>query len=117
MVSGGAENGVASDDDIDYLVDHYSGTDYILDIKTFQWMFNYYPTNWSHYKVTNSARLRLIDTAAKNVVAESMCQSVQGDDDNPPTKDNLFNDNARLLKEYLHKGPQPVASKYSQIRS
>ncbi len=96
--------GVAKDDDISTLLATYTGADYLLDVKTFNWMFNYYPSNWAHYRVTYSARLRLIDTNAKRVVAETMCQTVQGDDAKPPTKDQLLENKASLLKEYLGKG-------------
>jgi hypothetical protein len=95
---------VAESDTIESLVSTYPGADYLLDVKTFNWMFNYYPTDWAHYKVTYSARLRLIDTAKKTVVAETMCQTVQGDDAKPPTKDQLLDAKAALLKSYLKKG-------------
>ncbi|HEY1181930.1 MAG TPA: hypothetical protein VGE56_06485 [Rhodocyclaceae bacterium] len=94
---------VAKSDSLDDLVKTYIGADYILDIKTFGWMFLYYPTDWSHYKVQYSARLRLIDTSTKQVIAETMCQTVQGDDKNPPTKDQLLENKASLLKSYLSK--------------
>ena len=95
---------VATKDDIATLVSTYPGASMLLDIKTMNWMFNYYPTDWAHYRVTYSARVRLIDTVSKQVAAETMCQTVQGDDANPPTKEQLLNDKAALLKEYLGKG-------------
>jgi hypothetical protein len=94
---------VATTDEIPELLSTYSNANYVLDVKTFNWMFNYYPADWSHYKVSYSARLRLIDSSTKNVVAETACQSVQGDDKNPPTKDQLLENKATLLKEYLNK--------------
>lgn len=95
---------VAADDGVNTLLATYTDTDYLLDVKTFNWMFNYYPSDWAHYKVTYSARLRLIDWNTKKVVAETMCQTVQGDDANPPTKEQLLENKASLLKEYLGKG-------------
>lgn len=97
---------VSSDDAVNNLIAEYGSVDYILDIKTLNWMFNYYPTDWSHYRVTYQARLRLIDTASKDVIAETMCSSVQGDDENPPTKDDLLENEAALLKDYLEKASQ-----------
>lgn len=91
----------ATNDDIGALISRYPGPDYLLDVKTFNWMFNYYPTDWAHYKVSYSARLRLIDTSNKKVIAETMCSSVQGDDKNPPSKDQLLENKAALLKKYL----------------
>lgn len=95
---------VASSDEVSTLVATYTGADYLLDVKTLGWMFNYYPTDWAHYKVTYNARLRLIDTSSQKVVAETMCQTVQGDDANPPTKEQLLANRAALLKSYLDKG-------------
>ncbi|KMW47357.1 hypothetical protein AC240_11005, partial [Ralstonia sp. MD27] len=68
---------------------------------TLQWMFSYYPTDWAHYRVTYAARLRLIETSSKQILAESMCSGVQGDDNNPPSKDQLLDNQATLLKKYL----------------
>ena len=95
---------VAANDEPQTLAATYVGAKLLLDVKTLNWMFNYYPSDWSHYKVTYSARVRLIDTASRMAVAETMCQTVQGDDSNPPTKDQLLQNNATLLKEYLNKG-------------
>jgi hypothetical protein len=93
----------AAGDDISVLLSTYPKSNYLLDIKTLGWMFNYYPADWAHYRVTYGARLRLIDSSTKKVVAETSCQSVQGDDKNPPTKDQLLDNKAALLKEYLGK--------------
>ncbi|MDG9671275.1 hypothetical protein ONV78_26310 [Hahella sp. CR1] len=93
----------SSSDSLSDLVAEHSSSDYILDVKTFNWMFIYYPTDWAHYKITYSARMRLIDTYNKKIISETMCSSVQGDDNNPPTKDDLLNNKAELLKDYLSK--------------
>ena len=45
--------------------------------------------------------MRLIETSTREVVAETLCQSVQGDDKNPPTKEQLLEKDAALLKDYL----------------
>lgn len=91
-------------DDVKSLVAGHKGADYLLDVKTINWMFSYYPTDWTHYRVIYNARLRLIDTRTSKVIAETMCQTVQGDDNNPPTHDQLLENNASLLKDYLSKG-------------
>jgi hypothetical protein len=92
---------VSTSDDIPTLVSASPGADYLVDVKTFNWLFNYYPSDWSHYRVTYNARVRLIDTARKAVVAETLCRAVQGDDANPPSKEQLLDKRAQLLKEYL----------------
>ncbi|CAB3859501.1 hypothetical protein LMG26854_03396 [Achromobacter aegrifaciens] len=96
-------SGVAAKDDVATVVAASQGGDFVLDVKTLTWMFNYYPTDWAHYRVSYTARLRLIDAATKTVVAESACAGVQGDDENPPTKDQLLENGAGLLKDYLAK--------------
>lgn len=93
----------ANTDDVAAFAAAHPGVDYLVDVKTFTWMFNYYPSDWSHYRVSYSARLRLIETSTRKVVAESMCRTVQGDDKNPPTKDQLLDKQAALLKDYLGK--------------
>jgi hypothetical protein len=90
-------------DDVEAVVKASPGADYVVDFKTFTWMFNYYPADWSHYRVTYNGRLRLIETSTREVVAETLCQSVQGDDKNPPTKEQLLEKDAALLKDYLRK--------------
>ncbi|MFG6463795.1 hypothetical protein ACG04Q_19630 [Roseateles sp. DXS20W] len=102
-VKGTPAKGVQPSDNAAALVAANPEAQYILDYKTLNWMFNYYPTDWSHYKVTYVGRLRLIDAATKTVIAESACNSVQGDDKNPPTKDQLLADKAALLKSHLAK--------------
>ncbi|CAB3878337.1 hypothetical protein [Achromobacter piechaudii] len=96
-------SGVAANDEVATVIAASQGGDFVLDVKTLTWMFNYYPTDWAHYRVSYVARLRLIDAATKAVVAESACSGVQGDDKNPPTKEQLLENGAGLLKGYLGK--------------
>ena len=97
------QNIVAASDDVQSLVSTYRGADYLLDVKTFIWMFDYYPADRSHYKVTYAARMRLIDASSRKVVAETSCETARGDEKNPVTRDQLLNNNASLLKTYLNK--------------
>ncbi len=85
-----ADDKVAANDSPSALASTYPGADLLLDVKTLSWMFVYYPTDWSHYKVIYSARVRLIDTASKGILAETACKTVQGDDKLPPTREQLF---------------------------
>jgi hypothetical protein len=94
---------VIDKDEVAEVVANNPGGDFVLDVKTLNWMFGYYPADWSHYRVIYGARLRLIDVATKSVVAESSCNSVQGDDEHPPSKDQLLENKAALLKDYLSK--------------
>lgn len=95
------QNISSASDDVQKLVSAYPGADYLLDVKTFNWWFHYYPGDWAHYRVSYNARLRLIDSSTKKVIAEEGCKSTQGDDKNPPSKDQLLDNKASLLKAYL----------------
>lgn len=89
-------------DDIGAVLAAQPGADYILDIKTTGWATMYYPTDWTHYKVSYSARLRLIDAHSKLVLAQQACYSVQKDNEpKPPSKDDLLAHDASLLKQRL----------------
>jgi hypothetical protein len=98
-----ATSQVIDKDEVAVVVASNPGGDFVLDVKTLNWMFSYYPTDWAHYRVVYGARLRLIDAATKSVIAESSCNSVQGDDEHPPSKDQLLENKAALLKDYLSK--------------
>lgn len=100
---------MATSDEVPSLLTAYPGADYILDVKTINWMFSYYPANWTGYRVIYSARIRVIETVTKGVVAETMCQTVQGDDSKPPTYDQLLADKAALLKSLLDKARKQCA--------
>jgi hypothetical protein len=95
--------GTYKGDTIPKIIAAYPGVDYIVDVRTVNWMFGYYPTNWNHYRVIYLARFRLIDTASGKAVAGTNCQTVQGDDKNPPNKGQLFENHGALLKEYFVK--------------
>ncbi len=91
----------ATSDDIAALLTAYPGADYILDVKTINWMIGYYPTNWNGYRLIYSARVRVIEAATREVAAESLCSTVQGDDANPPTYDQLLENKAVMLKNLM----------------
>jgi len=90
---------VADGDKPAELLAAYPQGDYLLDVKTIGWMFLYYPTDWAHYRLIYSARLRVINRSTGQVVAETLCQANPNDDANPPTREELLADRAALLKE------------------
>jgi hypothetical protein len=109
---------VATSDDLAPLAGTYGGSDYLIDVKTVNWNFVYYPTDWSHYKVMYVARIRLIDVAHKSVAGQVMCSSTQENAQHPPTKDELLANRAELLKSYLSKaGNECVTLASSQVLS
>lgn len=93
----------AASDKLDLLVAQGTTTDYLLDVQTLNWMYGYYPSKPSHYRVFYSARVRLIDTHTKAVIAETLCKAQPNTDENAPTQDELLNDHAAGLKRLLEK--------------
>ena len=72
----------------------------ILDIESINWMFVYFPFDWSHYRVMYTARARLIDANTGKRIAQAPCQ-YKSDDKTPPTYDEMLDNKAALLKTML----------------
>ncbi|WP_288131759.1 hypothetical protein [Microbulbifer sp.] len=88
---------------LDELAAQVSDSRLLLDVRTTNWNFVYFPTTWNKYKVGYSAVLRLVDTSTKEVLAESMCSKFSHEDsDTAPTYDELVGNNAAQLKQELH---------------
>jgi hypothetical protein len=100
-----SEPKASQSDDIGALVQTYGEADLILDIKTINWMFIYFPTDWSHYRILYSARLRVIDRQQKTVIGEGFCayKPEYEDTKKAPTRDELLNNDAEGLKRELAK--------------
>jgi hypothetical protein len=79
----------------------YSAGDFVLDVQTVNWSFQYRP-NLTHYRVMYSVKVRLIDTHGAKLLAEAFCYRKDDDDKNPPTHEELLADQAALLKTRLH---------------
>jgi len=109
-----AQHPVATDDSPASLVRTYPGADIILDVKTINWMYVYYPSQWSKYRVMYAARVRLIDGKTGALVAQHMCKVDPTDPNNPPTVDALRADHAALLKQFLHKAADTCVSDAEQ---
>lgn len=89
-------------DDATQIVTRINGAArFVIDAKTINWSFGYFPTDWSHYRVIYSAKARLIDTQTKAVVAEGFCKRIPENNTNAPTYDQLLSNEAALLKHEL----------------
>ncbi|WP_156455098.1 hypothetical protein [Janthinobacterium sp. B9-8] len=73
----------------------------VFDVKTLGWTFNYFPTNWTHYRVIYSARARLLDPVDGKIIAQVPCTYVSDDEKTAASYDQLTANNASLLKEKL----------------
>ena len=105
---------VATDDNPSSLVKVYPGADVILDVKTVNWMYSYYPTQWGKYHVTYIARVRVIDGKTGALIAQHLCKVEPTDPNDPPTNDALRADHAALLKQFLHKAADTCVSDVEQ---
>src|SRR5207247_6174639 len=55
----GVGTGVVSDDDASSVAATYKTAPLALDVKTLQWGFMYFSSNWARYRVVYRARMRL----------------------------------------------------------
>lgn len=97
-------------DNMGVLAAQASTADYLLDVQTINWMYNYYPSKPTHYEVFYSARLRLIDVHSKAVVAEAGCKMHPNTEANAPTQNELLKDHASGLKHWLDKAATDCAN-------
>jgi hypothetical protein len=96
------ENSATTDTmDVAQLAKQYSNADLVLDIQTINWSFVYFPTDFSHYKVMYSAKLRLIDTKHAKLIADGFCARVPERTPDAPTRAELLDDHATGLKKQL----------------
>ena len=86
------------------LAKQYSGADILLDVQTVNWSFVYFPSDFNNYRVIYSAKLRLIDTKNRKVLAEGFCARVPEKSDDAPGYEELLADQAARLKQELKAG-------------
>jgi hypothetical protein len=104
----------ATSDKPDVLAAQGKAIDYLLDVRTVNWLYDYYLSNLARYRVLYYARLRLIDTHTRAVVAEALCKTQPNTDEDPPTQDELLNDHAAGLKRLLEKAAADCTDVFSQ---
>ena len=76
--------------------------DLLLDVRTINWGYSYFPTSWNRYRVFYSARLRLIDLKRAQVLAEGFCSRMPEETPTAPTGDELLANGAAVLKNELN---------------
>lgn len=87
--------------DVAQLAKQYGNADLVLDIQTINWSFWYFSTDFSHYRVIYSAKLRLLDTKHGKLIADSFCARVPEKTPDAPTRNQLLDDHAAGLKKEL----------------
>jgi len=91
----------------------YQASPFVIDVRTTNWGFLYFPTDWSHYRVNYRARMRLISTERAEVIAEGGCVSLPDKTDDAPTYDELLGNGALRLKTELKKAAELCIREYS----
>jgi hypothetical protein len=99
-------------DDLAQICTANPDADLILDVRTLNWSFAYFPTTWNRYRVIYSASIRLIDAKNRTVIAEGFSSRVPKETPDAPTKDELLANHAQLLKEELNKGAQQCVQEF-----
>ncbi len=92
----------------------HNGSDYVLDVRTINWSFTYFPSDWNNYRVIYSAKLRLLEAASNSVIAEGFCSRVPEKDENAPSKDELLADDAFVLKAELRLGANQCINEFRE---
>lgn len=92
---------LVDDEDPESIAQLYKEAGYVLDLRTINWSFGYFPTDWNNYRVIYSAKLRIIKTATSEVLAEGFCSRIPEQDETSPSYDELLANNAERLKSEL----------------
>ena len=79
----------------------YKDADYILDVETRSWSIEHFLLDWNSYRVVYSARLRLIDTRNKILLAKGFYCHIPKHDKSAPSRDDMLMNNAQRLKDEL----------------
>ena len=90
------------------------GSDLVLDVRTINWGFVYFPTSWSKYRVMYTARTRLIDAKKGQVLAEAGCAApIAENADAAPTYEELLAEGAARLKKELAQATEFCAGEFA----
>jgi hypothetical protein len=99
----GVTSSVIGEDDVSLISAEYKSFPLVLDLKTLNWGLLYFTPSSDRYRVFYLARLRLIDTSSKNVIAEGLCRSVLELTDDAPSYEELLESGAGRLKTEIDK--------------
>jgi len=73
--------------------------DYVLDVRSGNWMYAYFPTKWATYWVGYSVQVQLVDTKTGRQVSNVACNANTHENPHPPSREQLHADGAKLLKD------------------
>ena len=90
-----------SDEAPEMIAKLHADAHYVLDVRTVNWGFSYFPTDWNSYAVSLGSKLRVIDASNGKVMAEAYCFRMPEKTDSAPSHDELLANQAQRLKEEL----------------
>lgn len=99
-------------DEVKDVVKNADGADLVLDVRTINWSFSYFPTAWGKYRVMYSARVRLVDAKNGTLLAEGGCARVPTQTDGAPSYGELMANAAARLKEELRIAAEHCVSEF-----
>lgn len=94
------------DDDVEKLAARFPNTDLLLDVRTVNWSFGYFPTDWTHYRVNYAMRATLYDLKNKTILVAGGANRMPENGPGMPTYDELLAAKARRLKAELQREAQ-----------
>ena len=99
---------VAESTNIVALSKTYQNADYLVNVMTVKWGFEYLAIDSDKYRVTYKARMHLIDTISQKVIIEMLCTFVPENESAyaAPTYEDLAADGAARLKSEFAKAAQ-----------
>ena len=73
--------------------------DFVFDVRSAGWQFIYFPSNWDNYWMGYNVQTQLIDTKTGRPLASMACGAHTKEHAHPPSRDQLLEQEARLLKD------------------
>ena len=101
-------------DAIDAIVAQYPDTDLIMDSRTLNWAYAYFPDHWGTYRLIYSAKIRLIDAHSKTVLAEGLCKQVPDYSPDMPDYDTLTGNGGAWTKAKLMSYADSCVSEFGE---
>ncbi len=93
---------VLTSENVKKIIEQYDGIDYLMDVRTINWSFVYFPTTWGKYRVIYSAKLRLIGVQQGTVAAEGFCSRVPEKTSDAPSYEEMLANEAFIIKRELN---------------
>lgn len=86
----------------------------VLDVQALAWTSSYFPVNWSHYRPVFVGVSHLIDAGTGKLIAQGPCKIDNFDDKGAPTYDEMYADNAAILKQQFQQAADECAGQMAK---